>query len=46
VWAELRVDIAAAIEFAEASPLPDADQLLVDVYTETTPVGSGAAAGS
>ena len=33
VWAELRADIAAAIEFAEASPLPTADQLLADVYT-------------
>jgi TPP-dependent pyruvate/acetoin dehydrogenase alpha subunit len=35
VWSELRDDIAAAIEFAEQSPLPDVDQLLVDVYTET-----------
>jgi TPP-dependent pyruvate/acetoin dehydrogenase alpha subunit len=35
VWAELRADIAAAIEFAESSPSPDADQLLVDVYSET-----------
>ena len=33
VWAELRADIAAAIEFAEASPLPTPDQLLTDVYT-------------
>ena len=33
VWAELRADIAAAIEFAEASPLPTPDQLLADVYT-------------
>jgi pyruvate dehydrogenase E1 component alpha subunit len=46
VWSELRADIEAAIEFAEASPLPDADQLLVDVYTQTTPVGTGAAVGS
>jgi acetoin:2,6-dichlorophenolindophenol oxidoreductase subunit alpha len=34
VWAELRADIDTAIEFAEASPVPTADQLLVDVYTE------------
>jgi pyruvate dehydrogenase E1 component alpha subunit len=34
IWAELRADIAAAIEFAESSPPPDPDQLLVDVYTE------------
>ncbi len=33
VWAELRGDIAASIEFAEASPLPTPDQLLADVYT-------------
>jgi len=33
VWAELRDDIAAAIEFAEASPLPAPEQLLADVYT-------------
>jgi TPP-dependent pyruvate/acetoin dehydrogenase alpha subunit len=36
VWATLRDDIAAAITFAEESPLPDPDQLLVDVYTERT----------
>ena len=34
VWAELRDDIAAAIQFADDSPLPDADQLLTDIYTE------------
>ncbi len=34
VWADLRADIAAAIEFAEASPLPAPDQLLADVYTD------------
>ena len=34
IWAEQRADIAAAIEFAESSPPPDPDQLLVDVYTE------------
>jgi len=33
VWTDLRADIETAIEFAESSPLPDADQLLVDVYT-------------
>ena len=33
VWAQLRADIAASIEFAEASPLPAPDQLLADVYT-------------
>ena len=33
VWEELRSDIETAIEYAEASPLPDADQLLIDVYT-------------
>ena len=36
VWAELRDDIAAAITFAEESPLPTPDQLLVDVYTSRT----------
>ncbi len=33
IWQELRDDIEAAIEFAEQSPMPDADQLTVDVYT-------------
>jgi acetoin:2,6-dichlorophenolindophenol oxidoreductase subunit alpha len=33
VWAQLRADIDTAIAFAEASPLPAADQLLADVYT-------------
>ena len=40
VWAELRADIETAIEFAENSPVPTPDQLLVDVYTlqaETVP---------
>ena len=36
VWATLRDDIAAAITFADESPLPDPDQLLVDVYTART----------
>ena len=38
VWAELRADIAAAIEFAEASPLPDPGMVLADVYTEMAPL--------
>lgn len=33
IWDGLRADIEAAIAFAEQSPLPDPDQLLVDVYT-------------
>jgi pyruvate dehydrogenase E1 component alpha subunit len=37
VWAELRADIEAAIEFADASPVPDADQLMADVYTVSNP---------
>jgi TPP-dependent pyruvate/acetoin dehydrogenase alpha subunit len=36
VWANLRADIATAITFAEESPLPEPDQLLVDVYTQRT----------
>ena len=39
IWAELRADIDTAIEFAENSPVPTPDQLLVDVYTlQTTAV--------
>ncbi len=34
IWSELRADIETAIRFAEDSPLPEPDQLLVDVYTE------------
>ena len=34
VWAELRADIEAAIAFAEESPLPTTDQLMVDIYTQ------------
>jgi TPP-dependent pyruvate/acetoin dehydrogenase alpha subunit len=37
-WARERADIADAIEFAEASPLPDPDQVMVDVYTVTAGV--------
>ena len=33
VWQALRADIEAAIAFADESPLPEADQLLVGVYT-------------
>ncbi len=33
-WGIQRADIADAIEFAEASPLPNRDQLLEDVYTK------------
>ena len=33
-WELQRADIADAIAFAEASPLPDRDQLLEDVYTK------------
>ena len=35
IWDELRADIEAAIEFAEASPLPDPELVLADVYSET-----------
>ena len=42
MWSEQRDDMTDAIEFAEQSPLPDPDQLLVDVYTaRAEPVGSG-----
>jgi acetoin:2,6-dichlorophenolindophenol oxidoreductase subunit alpha len=41
VWAELRAEIADAIQFAEDSPLPNADQLLEDVYTSMAPIGVG-----
>jgi pyruvate dehydrogenase E1 component alpha subunit len=34
IWAALRGDIAAAIAFAEDSPYPSSDQVLVDVYTK------------
>jgi acetoin:2,6-dichlorophenolindophenol oxidoreductase subunit alpha len=36
IWSELRADIATAIQFAEDSPFPEADQLLVDVYSGGT----------
>jgi acetoin:2,6-dichlorophenolindophenol oxidoreductase subunit alpha len=34
IWETQRADLAAAIEFADASPVPTLDQLLTDVYTE------------
>jgi pyruvate dehydrogenase E1 component alpha subunit len=34
VWDQLRADIDAAIAFAEASPFPELDQLMVDVYSQ------------
>jgi pyruvate dehydrogenase E1 component alpha subunit len=44
IWAELRADIDTAIQFAEDSPLPDPDQILVDVYSATpSPDLTGAA---
>ena len=47
IWAELRSEIEAAITFAEESPLPDVDQVLVDVYSETLPrMGTTAGVGA
>jgi acetoin:2,6-dichlorophenolindophenol oxidoreductase subunit alpha len=37
-WDVQRAEIADAIEFAEASPLPNKDQLMEDVYTKMIPV--------
>jgi pyruvate dehydrogenase E1 component alpha subunit len=34
VWDQLRADIDEAIAFAEASPLPELDQLMVDIYSQ------------
>ncbi|MEY4361139.1 MAG: acetoin dehydrogenase alpha subunit [Actinomycetota bacterium] len=34
IWTELRNDIDNAIKFAEESPVPSPDQVLVDVYTK------------
>jgi acetoin:2,6-dichlorophenolindophenol oxidoreductase subunit alpha len=39
-WQEQRDDIAAAIEFAEESPVPQTDQLLEDVYSTNEPARS------
>ena len=33
IWAELRNDIEVAIKFAEDSPYPAPDQIMVGVYT-------------
>ena len=33
VWADVRATIDAAVEFAESSPFPEADDLLTGVYT-------------
>jgi TPP-dependent pyruvate/acetoin dehydrogenase alpha subunit len=33
IWAELRADIDAAIAFADESPYPNPDQIMVGVYT-------------
>lgn len=41
LWAEQRAEIADAIQFAEDSPVPNADQLLEDVYTKMIPIGVG-----
>jgi len=35
VWAAIGADVEAAITFAEESPLPEPDSLLVDVYSVT-----------
>ena len=36
IWAELRADIVTAIQFAEDSPYPTPDQIMVNVYTSMT----------
>jgi pyruvate dehydrogenase E1 component alpha subunit len=36
IWAELRADIETAIQFAEDSPYPTPDQIMVNVYTSMT----------
>jgi acetoin:2,6-dichlorophenolindophenol oxidoreductase subunit alpha len=43
VWDALRADIADAIAFADASPLPEKDQMMADVYTEMATSMQGAA---
>jgi pyruvate dehydrogenase E1 component alpha subunit len=43
VWDDVRADIEAAIEFAEASPLPDPSAVLADVYTVTAPMEGASA---
>ena len=36
IWAELKQDIETAIQFADDSPYPTPDQILVDVYTKSS----------
>ena len=36
IWAELRQDIETAIQFADDSPYPTPDQIMVDVYTKSS----------
>jgi pyruvate dehydrogenase E1 component alpha subunit len=36
IWAELRADIDTAIAFADESPYPTPDQIMVGVYTSMT----------
>lgn len=36
IWAELRQDIESAIQFADDSPYPTPDQIMVDVYTKSS----------
>lgn len=43
IWDELRADIETAIQFAEDSDLPTADQVLTGVYTDSTTTMTGAA---
>lgn len=43
IWDELRADIETAIQFAEDSDLPTADQVLTGVYTGSTTTMTGAA---
>lgn len=43
IWDELRAEIDAAIQFAEDSPLPTADQMLTGVYTGSATTLTGAA---
>ena len=43
IWDDVRAEIDAAVEFAEASPLPDPGDLLSDIYTE--PPGMETVAG-
>jgi acetoin:2,6-dichlorophenolindophenol oxidoreductase subunit alpha len=42
VWEQLRADIAAAIQFAEDSPLPEPSELFTGVYTGSATTATGA----